>query len=168
MFQHSYPKHGCAAFQALTGDGLNAARRRHRLSGFTLIEVMIVVVIIGILAAVALPAYSDYVKRGRLTDAVGKLSDMQAKLEQLFQDRRSYADACAAGTVAPQPADTDYFEFRCPTATATTYKVTATGKGQMANFVYSVTQDGTKASSVPTGWGSGSTTCWVLSKGGSC
>jgi len=129
---------------------------------------MIVVAIIAILAAVAIPAYSDYVKRGRISDAVSKLADMQVKLEQLFQDRRSYADACTAGTVAPQPSNTPYFQFTCPTKTASQYKITATGINQMDGFVYSVLQDGSKQSSVPASWGSGSSTCWVQSKGGTC
>ena len=54
--------------------------------GFTLIELMITVAIIAILAAVALPAYSTYVTRARITDAVKGLSEMRLKMEQYFQD----------------------------------------------------------------------------------
>lgn len=139
-----------------------------RTKGFTLIELMIVIAIIAILAAIALPAYTDYVKRARVVDAVAKLADMRVKLEQLFQDRRSYADACTSGTVAPIPADTAYFQFSCPTKTASEYQVVATGIGQMDGFVYKVSQDGTKQSTVPSNWGGGSTSCWVLNKSGGC
>jgi prepilin-type N-terminal cleavage/methylation domain-containing protein len=51
-------------------------RKRH--SGFTLVELMIVVAIIGILAAVAIPAFSKYVKRSRTAEAVGHLNKMWA------------------------------------------------------------------------------------------
>ena len=58
--------------------------------GFTLIEVMIVVAIVAILAAVALPAYGDYVRRGQLPEAFSGMADLRVKLEQYYQDNRSY------------------------------------------------------------------------------
>ena len=137
-----------------------------RSSGFTLIEVMITVAIVGILAAVALPAYTQYVQRANVTEAVSGLSDMRVKLEQYFQDQRQYTGACAAGTVAPVPV-TKNFAFTCVLA-ATTYTVTASGVGSMGSFAYTVDQAGTKTTTgLPTGWanqGCG----WVLKKDGSC
>jgi type IV pilus assembly protein PilE len=136
-------------------------------AGFTLIEVMIVVAIVGILASIALPAYGDYIRRGRITDAINGLSDMRVKLEQYFQDNRKYTNACATGTVAPAPTNTENFTFSC-TLTDTTYTVTATGVGPMLGFVYTIDQANIRATTgVPTGW-TASSTCWVVKKGGVC
>ena len=140
---------------------------------FTLIEVMITVAIVAILAAVALPSYSDYMRRSRVTEATSTLAGMRVKMEQHFQDNRSYATACAVGTgIAPQPADTANFQFRCPARnlTATTYLVRATGINAMTGFSYTLNQDNVRVTeSTPTGSGwPTSTTCWVLRKDGAC
>lgn len=139
----------------------------HRQTGFTLIEVMVVVVIIAILSAIAVPQYTDYVTRSKITEAVAGLSDMRVRMEQYFQDNRTYVGACAANTVAPLPTAVN-FTFECPTLSATAYTVTATGAGSMAGFTYSVNQANVRAtSSVPSGWAT-SATCWVTKKDGSC
>ncbi len=142
--------------------------------GFTLIELMITVAIIGILSAIAIPSYQDYVKRGRIVDAVSVLSSMQIGMEQHFQDRRTYDGACAAGSVVPAPAslNTAYFTFTCPTKNADEYSILATGTGAMAGFSYSlVFKNATttkKTDALPTGWGPEAATCWSLKKDGSC
>lgn len=139
------------------------------MRGFTLIELMITVVIIGILSSIALPAYTDYVSRGRITEAVAGLSDMTVKMEQFFQDNRTYVGACTAGTVAPLPASTARFSFACSGLSGNAYTVTATGAGTMLNFGYSIDQTGAHVTtSLPTGWSGVNTTCWVLKKDGSC
>ena len=98
-----------------------------RSRGFTLIELMIVIGIVAILAAIAIPSYTDYVRRGRITEAISTLAGMRVKMEQFFQDNRSYALACVAGTVAPQPANTAYWTYNCAGLTLNTYLITATG-----------------------------------------
>ena len=135
--------------------------------GFTLIEVMIVVVIIAILASVALPSYNDYIIRSRITQAVQGLSARQTRMEQCFQDSRTYVGcaACAADNAGKD------FNFAC-VADATTFTLTATGKvgGTMAPFTYTVNQADARSTTIsgaPSGW-TGSTTCWVLGKGGAC
>ena len=135
--------------------------------GFTLIEVMIVVAIVAILASIALPSYTAYIQRSRITEAVSGLGEMKVKMEQFFQDNRTYVGACAAGTVAPLPTG-KYFDFTCPTLSASQFTTTATGKGNMAGFSYTVNEANVRATTaVPTGWTS-SATCWVLKADGSC
>ena len=134
--------------------------------GFTLIELMIVVAIIGILASIAIPSYRDYVIRSRLVDATNALSSMRARLEQHFQDNRSYA---TVGTFTTPCASETAGSFAITCASnATTYTVTATGANTVAGFVYTVTQDGTQATTgTLSGWG-GAGACWQVKKGGSC
>ncbi len=134
--------------------------------GFTLIEVMITMVILGILAAIAIPNYSDYVTRGRIPEATNALSDMRIKMEQFFQDNRTYVAAGACG--APIPTGLSKFTVTCA-ATATTYTATATGTGAMVDFVYSIDQAGTRATvKLPIKWGAPPATCWTTRKGGAC
>ena len=83
-----------------------------RSRGFTLIELMIAVAIIAILAAIAIPAYTDYIRRGRITEAFATLSGMRVKMEQYFQDNRTYAAPASPATIAPLPATTTNFNYR--------------------------------------------------------
>ena len=135
--------------------------------GFTLIEIMIVVALISIIAAFAIPAYSDYVIRGKLVDATTQLSDARIKLEQFYQDYRAYDNS--HGGTPPCPAPTKYFSFTC-VADATTYLVTATnnanqGLGSAATYTYTIDESNVKTSTTP--WGNG-TSCWIMKKGDSC
>ena len=144
---------------------MTAQSRRQR--GFTLIEIMVVVGMVAILAAIALPNYSEYVKRGQIVDGLVPLADMGGKLEQYFQDNRTFVGACATGTVAPMPVTTARFVYSCNLA-ASTYTVTATGQGGMAGFVFTLNQNGARSTTgTAPGWTAG-TNCWSARKDGSC
>ena len=141
-----------------------------RSRGFTLIELMIVVGIMAILASIAIPSYSEYVRRSRITEAVSALSGMRVKMEQYFQDNRTYVGACAGGTVATLPSfdTTSNFAFDCPTLNATSYVVRAQGQNSMTGFTYTLNDQNARATTaVPTGWIL-TANCWVLKKDGSC
>ena len=138
--------------------------------GFTLIEMMIVFTIIATLAAIALPQYDGYIKRSRILDAVTKLADARAQMEQYFLDQRSYVDATGnCGVPPPAPVGADAFAVRCE-ATSGAYTYTATGlaaKG-MLSFAYAIDQSGARQTiSLPPGW-SRSSDCWTIRQDGLC
>jgi type IV pilus assembly protein PilE len=140
-------------------------KRMHKLKGFTLIEVMVTVAIVGILSAVALPAYSTYVTRGRLAEAFTALGGAQPAAEQWWANKRDYTDF---NTASNFPATTANFSYALSNATPSSYTITATGLGRVAGFVYTVDQNGKRTTTAsPSGWGT-STSCWVDRKGGAC
>ncbi|MDQ0573361.1 prepilin-type N-terminal cleavage/methylation domain-containing protein [Variovorax paradoxus] len=144
-----------------------APQARRGSSGFTLIEVMITVAIIGILAAIAIPSYRDYVLRGQLVDAQNALSTLRANMERYFQDNRDYRSInttfispCAA------PAAAGSFAISCPTLTATAFTAQAVGSGPTNGFTFTVDQQNTR---VTVRAGSGWTQCttgWTTRKSG--
>ena len=136
-----------------------------KTKGFTLIELMIVVAIIGILSVIGVPAYNDYVTRGKLVDATSKLADMRIQLEQYFQDNRNYGSTSSSCGIAVPTSK--YFTFSCnwgAGGTDQSYKITATGTINKTNFTFTIDDANAKTSS---GWGNG-TTCWITRKGDSC
>ncbi|MGI8894867.1 MAG: type IV pilin protein [Casimicrobiaceae bacterium] len=127
---------------------------------------MIVVAIVGILAAIALPAYGDYVRRSKIVEATSNLSDMRTRMEQFFLDNRSYLNAGACGV---PNRDLASFGIVCAPAGGQNWTITATGKSTngMGGFVYTLTQSNVRATT-GTYWSVTSATCWVVKKDGTC
>jgi type IV pilus assembly protein PilE len=136
--------------------------------GFTLIELMIVVAIVAILAAIALPSYNQYIVRGKLTEAYSNLLAIRVQSEQWFQDNRTYAGMPCSTT------NGKYFTYGCSNLSATTYTVTATGIAatDVDGLAFTINQSNARATVVTApattkGW-SGNGTCWIVRKNGSC
>ena len=136
-----------------------------RSRGFTLIEMLITVAIIGILAALALPSYQDYVTRGRIPEATSELANRRVLAEQFFQDNRTYV---GANNPACTVTTGQHFNFDCTVQAAAAYTIRAQGTGSMAGFTYTIDQTGARATtSVPANWTTNAN-CWVTAKGGRC
>ena len=140
---------------------------RKNSTGFTLIELMIVVVIIGILAAIAYPAYGRYVTRGKIIDGHSLLAQYRIQLEQYYQDNRNYG-AAGGACGAALPNTSSYFTFTCATGNpAQTYTATASsnagvGLGTAANnYVYTINETNTKATTAFAGTAVAKS-CWLV------
>ena len=136
--------------------------------GFTLIEVMITVAILGILAAIALPAYTDYVIRGRIPEATANMESYRALMEQYYQDTRNYADAAGACGVAETVLGAKNFDYVCTIgANNQLYTLTAAGVDGMVGYDYSITESNARATTSFAGVTSAAV-CWITKKGGTC
>jgi len=140
---------------------LNIQKMKSRV-GLTLIELLMVIVIVGVLAAIAVPMYSGYMQRARRADAKTALEQVRAAQEMWRAEKGSYAIDDGGGTAvtklrttmgAPNTTISNYYtwDFTVKTATAFTAQATAIGS-QASDGWLAINQDGTKTSQYADRW----------------
>jgi type IV pilus assembly protein PilE len=131
--------------------------------GFTLIEIMIVLLIIAILAGVAIPAYNDFIIRGAIVEAHQGLGGYRIQMEQYYQDNRTYDNGGACGVAQPTYKN---FTQTCRTNNGGQgYLATATGTGRATGFTFTIdSQNNRQTTAGPTGWLSATQNCFIVRK----
>jgi prepilin-type N-terminal cleavage/methylation domain-containing protein len=137
-------------------------------SGFTLIELLIVVAIVGILAAIAVPMYTDHITRAQLVEGHTGLADFRVRMEQFYQDNRTYDGAGLDGCGAAKPANSTNFTYNCRSA-GQTYTATANGTaGRVIGFTFTINEQNVRqTTATKAGWEPAAmpANCFVTRKG---
>jgi len=134
--------------------------------GFTLIELMIVVAVMGILAAIAYPSYTDSVQKARRADGTAALMNAAQRMEVYYARNASYTGATsgstnppAGNTNIPALSEEGYYDITIQAVDANSYTLRATATGNQANDDikgFGITETGAKTHSLDgSNWGSG-------------
>ena len=129
-------------------------------AGFTLVELMIVIAIVGILAGVGYPAYTSAVNKANRADAIDSLLSLSGRMEEYYMNNDSYVGAtintAGTGTVGSNQTSDDLYTLSITAATAFAYSLTATPKSTDAECT-TLTYDslGNKGAT-----GTGAAHCW--------
>ncbi|QYJ88992.1 type IV pilin protein [Shewanella halotolerans] len=104
-----------------------------KLNGFTLIEVIITVAIVGILAAIAYPSYIDYVTKSGRAEGVAAVMEVANLQEQYYLDNRTYASDLTKLGMSANPLVTEHEHYKVASTGGATFTVTATAIGTQAS-----------------------------------
>lgn len=109
----------------------NTRSTRRAMSGFTLIELMIAVVVVAILAVISLPSYAEFVKRGTRADAQAFLMEIALRQQQRLVERREYAATIAdLGLALPKSLTGKYtVSMSAPAAVPPAFTISAAPQG---------------------------------------
>lgn len=132
---------------AFAKEGERNMEQRNPQRGFTLIELMMVVAIVGVLAAIAYPSYTQYLIRSSRADAQSYLMELAQRQQQFLMDARTYAasEAALGVTAAPSSLATKYTITFVTGNAPPTFTITATAIGpQVSDGDLSIDQAGTK------------------------
>ena len=131
-------------------------------NGFSLIELMIAVTIVGILAAIAIPSYSAYVRRANRSDATRTISFLSQALERCYSQTFTYV-GCAQAPAGTAPSAQNYYNVTVAILSASTFTISAVpltnpqlGDAQCTSFTVDQTgaQAMTGTADIKTCWGS--------------
>ena len=136
-------------------------------AGFSLVELMVALAIAAIIAAFAVPAYRDHTLRSYLPEMSSSLQLSALRLEQYYQDHRSYRNGTECGVTLQR---SERFSFSCTVPEdGQSFLLTATGRDAMVGFAYTIDQQGqTRTALLPDAWGTAPLDCWVMKRGARC
>lgn len=145
---------------------------RHGMKGFTLVEVMIVVVLLAILAAVGYPQYTNHVATGYIAEAHADLMDYKNKMESYYQDEKSYRSGTSGSTCGVQAGvyntSGKKFAYAC-TADEESFTITATSSVPLLEGIgFTINNNGAKQTFKGTIATIAQATCWAKKRGGEC
>lgn len=100
-----------------------------KVLGFSLVELLVVIVILGILTVIALPSYLNWIQTANRADAMATLAQDQTILERCYGQNFAYNKACAAAPAFPQASPQGFYTITLTNLTASTYTLTATATG---------------------------------------
>lgn len=129
--------------------------------GFTLVELMIAVAVVGVLAAIALPSYREYIANARRADGRAGILSLAQAMERWYTERGTYAGATVGSTgIHPNRSSQGYYTLSITVQDATTFTIRAAPAGAQTgdacgSFTY--TQAGTRG---VTGGTRGAAECW--------